>query len=413
MERGHRVAGKSLAPRRAAAVIPSWPGPTSTIRPTAACRWTRRGAWSGTCPGPAGAWAARLAAEGTSVQEATQALSRCRHVTARQPAPGGRGGAAPAVAEAGGRGGGQPRGDRRQFGYPGPIGQYRGLIGHVRPRADLVGRRILKGGTIPHRGKVHPISGPHTRWISKGKAGVPVEPGVPVRVLEDRHGFLPHRSVMWEGSDVDVAVHMSGEARARFPDLSVVSFDRGPHSPPRTGWSLPGCRSRRDAPQGQAVEGGPRPGKRGGVPRGAARPRRGRVGHQQPGAPRPGPRRRPRKGGFAGAVALEVLAADVHRPGLMLRERERPVLPAAAGPGPACPRAGGGPDVHHMFPPPAVPSKPQAALRRARLGSREAGIRWIRPCHRKTRGFLADTIIATAERISAITAMAAYSGENA
>ncbi len=28
---------KSPAPRRAAAVIPSWPGPTSTIRPTAAC----------------------------------------------------------------------------------------------------------------------------------------------------------------------------------------------------------------------------------------------------------------------------------------------------------------------------------------------------------------------------------------
>ncbi len=45
---------KSLAPRRAAAVIPSWPGPTCIIRPTAACRWTRRGAWSGTCPGPAG-----------------------------------------------------------------------------------------------------------------------------------------------------------------------------------------------------------------------------------------------------------------------------------------------------------------------------------------------------------------------
>ncbi len=118
------------------------------------------------------------------------------------------------------------------LGIPGPSDSIRGFIGHVRHRADLTGRRILKGGTIPHRGKVHPISGPHTRWISKGKAGVPVEPGLPVRVLEDRHGFLPHRSVMWEGSDVDVAVPMGGEARARFPDLSVVSFDRGPHSPP-------------------------------------------------------------------------------------------------------------------------------------------------------------------------------------
>ncbi len=187
-----------------------------------------------------------------------------------------------------------------RLGIPGPSDSMRGFIGHVRHRADLIERRILKDGTIPHRGKVHPISGPHTRWISKGKAGVPVEPGVPVRVPEDRHGFLLHRSVMWEGSDVDVAVPMGGEARARFPDLSLVRFDRGPHSP-RIGRGLTGCRSRRDAPQGQAVEGGPRPGKRGGVPRRAARPRRLRVGHQQPGAPLPRPRRRPRKNtGFSG-----------------------------------------------------------------------------------------------------------------
>ncbi len=118
------------------------------------------------------------------------------------------------------------------LGIPGSSDSIRGFIGHVRHQADLTGRRILKGETIPHRGKVYPIFEPHTRWISKGKAGGPVEPGVPVRLLEDRHGFLPHHSVMWEGSDVDVAVPMGGEARARFPDLSVVSFDRGLHSPP-------------------------------------------------------------------------------------------------------------------------------------------------------------------------------------
>ncbi len=37
------------------------------------------------------------------------------------------------------------------------------------------------------------------------------------------------------------------------------------------------------------------------------------------------------KEGFARAVALAVLAANVHRPGLMLRERERLRLPAASG----------------------------------------------------------------------------------
>ncbi len=97
-----------------------------------------------------------------------------------------------------------------RLGIPGSSDSIRGFIGHVRHRADLTGRWILKGGTIPHRGKVHPISGPHTRWISKGKAGVPVEPGVPVRVPEDRHRFIPLHSVMWEGSDVDVAVPMGG-----------------------------------------------------------------------------------------------------------------------------------------------------------------------------------------------------------
>ncbi len=117
------------------------------------------------------------------------------------------------------------------LGIPGSSDSIRGFIGHVRHQADLTGRRILKGETIPHRGKVHSIFEPHTRWISKGKAGVPVELGVPVCVLEDRHGFLLHHSVMWEGSDVDVAVPMVEEARARFPDLSVVSFDRGFHSP--------------------------------------------------------------------------------------------------------------------------------------------------------------------------------------
>ncbi len=48
-------------------------------------------------------------------------------------------------------------------GIPGSSDSIRGFIGHVRHQADLIERRILKGGTIPHRGKVHSKSGPHTR----------------------------------------------------------------------------------------------------------------------------------------------------------------------------------------------------------------------------------------------------------
>ncbi len=216
------------------------------------------------------------------------------------------------------------------LGIPGPPDSIRGFIGHVRHRADLTGRRILKGGTIPHRGKVHPISGPHTRWTSKGKAGVPVEPGVPVRVPEDRHRFIPHHSVMWEGSDVDVAVPMGAEARARFPDLSVVSFDRGLHSPsnrlgpagmlelnamPRKGRLSKADRVRES---GEAFRGARRAHAAGGSAINSLE-HRGLDRVRSHG-----------KKGFAGAVALAVLAANVHRPGLMPPARERPVLPAAA-----------------------------------------------------------------------------------
>ena len=92
-------------------------------------------------------------------------------------------------------------------------------------------RRLLKGEKIPQEEKVFSIFEEHTRWCVKGKAGVPVELGVPVAVLEDQHGFLLHSRILWEGGDVDHAVPMIREAQARFPDLRLCSFDRGFHSP--------------------------------------------------------------------------------------------------------------------------------------------------------------------------------------
>ncbi len=234
VERGHRVAaekpGDALRGRCDSLVVETdvhYPTDRSLLMDAARC-----GAWSGTCPGPAGpgppGWRRKEYLCGKLrkgyLRVATSWLANPRPGDVEAPLR-------PALKLADRAEAGRAEIDG-MFGIPGSSDSIRGFIGHVRHRADLTGRRILKGGTVPHRGKVHPISGPHTRWMSKGKAGVPVEPGVPVRVLEDRHGFLPHRSVMWEGSDVDVAVPMDGEARARFPDLSVVSFDRGPHSPP-------------------------------------------------------------------------------------------------------------------------------------------------------------------------------------
>ena len=71
----------------------------------------------------------------------------------------------------------------------------------------------------------------HTRWISKGKAGRPVELGVPLTVIEDQHRFILDYRIMWEGGDVDAAVPLVESCKQRYPELTVRSFDRGFHSP--------------------------------------------------------------------------------------------------------------------------------------------------------------------------------------
>ena len=104
------------------------------------------------------------------------------------------------------------------------------LIAHARRQMDQVERRLLLGETIPHEEKVFSIFEPHTRWVSKGKAGTPVELGVPVALIEDQHRFILHHEVLWEGSDVDAAVPLVRKAQERFPDLRACSFDRNFHS---------------------------------------------------------------------------------------------------------------------------------------------------------------------------------------
>ena len=49
-------------------------------------------------------------------------------------------------------------------------------LGYAHLLRDQVERRVLKGETIPHDEKIFSVFEPHTRWISKGKAGTPVEP---------------------------------------------------------------------------------------------------------------------------------------------------------------------------------------------------------------------------------------------
>jgi hypothetical protein len=109
--------------------------------------------------------------------------------------------------------------------------QIQGYMAHSRRQIDQIERRVINGEKIPHEEKVFSIFEEHTEWISKGKAGVPVELGLRVCVLEDSHGFILHHQVMQKQTDDQIAVAMVTGGQARFPTLRGCSFDKGFHSP--------------------------------------------------------------------------------------------------------------------------------------------------------------------------------------
>ncbi len=206
----------------------------------------------------------------------------------------------------------------------------RGFIAHARRQLDQVERRLLRDETIPHGEKVFSIFKEHTRWISKGKAGTPVELGVPVALIEDQHQFILHHQILWNGEDLDVAVPMVEEAQALYPALRACSFDRGFHSPanrvrldalldvnalPGSGY-LSKANRERESEESFVSARRAHPAIESAI-NGLEHRGLDRVRSHGP-------------DGFARAVALSVLAANLHRIGLLLQKRERNRLRRAA-----------------------------------------------------------------------------------
>ena len=95
---------------------------------------------------------------------------------------------------------------------------------------DQIKRRVMNGETIPQNEKIFSIFERHTEWISKGKAGVPVELGLKVCIVKDQYGFLLHHRVMENETDDKIAVSIVEETRQRFSSFKSCSFDKGFHS---------------------------------------------------------------------------------------------------------------------------------------------------------------------------------------
>ena len=104
-------------------------------------------------------------------------------------------------------------------------------VAHAEVQMDQIRRRVLNEEIIPHAEKVFSIFQPHTEWISKGKAGVPVELGLKVCIIEDQYRFILHHQVMEKVTDSDIAVSIIEAAKKRFPNLQAISYDKGFHTP--------------------------------------------------------------------------------------------------------------------------------------------------------------------------------------
>ena len=142
-------------------------------------------------------------------------------------------------------------------------------------------------------------------------------------VIESEHQFILHHAVMWEEEDVDMLPGLLEEAQAAYPDLSGCSFDKGFYSPsnrrqlderlqlnamPRKGRLSKADRERETAPDFVAAR------------REHAAVESAIHNLEQRGFERVlahGPE------GFARMVALSVLAANVHRIGVLLQRRAR------------------------------------------------------------------------------------------
>jgi hypothetical protein len=105
------------------------------------------------------------------------------------------------------------------------------FMDHARRQIDQIERRVVYGEKIPHEEKVFSLFQTHTEWISKGKAGVAVELGLKVCIVEDTQGYLLHHQVMQQQTDDQIALDLIEQTQKKYPALAVCSFDKGFHSP--------------------------------------------------------------------------------------------------------------------------------------------------------------------------------------
>ena len=103
------------------------------------------------------------------------------------------------------------------------------FVGMLDKHIDLIERRILKGETIPHDEKVFSLFEPHTQWISKGKAGCPVEFGRKLLITTDQYHLIIDYHNMGKPNEHPQATATVARILEQFGagSLKSISFDKG------------------------------------------------------------------------------------------------------------------------------------------------------------------------------------------
>ena len=198
------------------------------------------------------------------------------------------------------------------------------------------------------------------------------ELGLPVALVEDEHRFILAYHILWDTSDVEVAVAIIDAVQAAFPEFNACSFDRGFHS----------LKNREALDARLALNALPKKGKLSLA--GACAGARACVQGSAGGSTRPSSRclanfglrggalvRQKSPENFALMVSLSVLAVNVHRLGCLVRRPGTGTNKASAkarGVGPLPPRRKvpiAGPK-GHVCPPDrnTTPFEPQTARAR-------------------------------------------------
>jgi IS5 family transposase len=93
---------------------------------------------------------------------------------------------------------------------------------------DLVERRLIKGEKIPHSEKVFSLLEPHTKWISKGKAGVICELGQKHLIVTAQYHFIIHHKLIGDTPDAAFTIEIAQKLKEKFGEcLASLSFDKG------------------------------------------------------------------------------------------------------------------------------------------------------------------------------------------